>query len=292
MTASMTGFGRGEAFDDKRKITVEIKSVNHRYLDINIRLPRKMNFFETVIRSEIKRRIARGKIDVCVSCEDLVEADTAVKYNKNTAEAYLGYLRSMAEDFGLEDDIRVSSLSRYPDVFTTGDVPVDEDELTGLTMKALTGALDRLIAVRAKEGGELAANLTEKLHHMLINVARIEEREPLIVSEYRARLMAKVQELLGNVQIDENRLATELVIFSDKICTDEETVRLRAHIMSMEDTFKAEGDVGRKLDFIAQEMNREANTILSKANDKETSDIAIEIKTEIEKIREQVQNIE
>ncbi len=292
MTASMTGFGRGEASDEFRRITVEIKSVNHRYLDINVRLPRKMNFFETAIRSEIRKRIVRGKVDVFITCDDLSEGDTAVKYSRHTAGAYLAYLRDMAEDFGLDDDVRVSTLSRYPDVLTTEDAPVDEEEITGLTLSALNEAMDRFIGVREKEGAQLKADLVEKLHNMLHNVDLVEERAPEIVSEYRAKLTAKVDELLDNFQMDEGRLASEVILFADKICTDEETVRLRAHILSMEDTLDAEGDVGRKLDFIAQEMNREANTILSKANDLETSNIAIELKTEIEKVREQIQNIE
>ncbi len=292
MIASMTGFGRGECSRDSRKITVELKTVNHRYLDINVRMPKKLGFFETAIRSEIKKRLTRGKVDVFVTYEDLLEGDTAVKYNRHTAEEYLGYLRQMAAEFGLDDDIRVSTLSRYPDVFTTEDAPVDEDELWTLTEAALAEALDKLTAAREREGAELKADIADKLSHMMTNVGLVEARAPGIVADYRAKLEAKVAELLDNVQMDESRIAAEVIIFADKICTDEETVRLKAHISSMRDALTAEGDVGRKLDFVAQEMNREANTILSKANDLETSNLAIELKTEIEKIREQVQNIE
>ncbi len=292
MIYSMTGFGRGEASDDARKITVELKSVNHRYLDINVKMPHKLLFFDTAVRQAIKDRIHRGKVDVFVSYEDLSESDLSVRYNREIAASYLARLREMAEDFSLDDDIRVSTLSRYPEVFTMEEQPVDDYELWTLLAQALNSAMDLFVEVRAREGAQLRADLAEKLDNMLINVKRVEERAPGIMSEYREKLKQKVEELLGNTQIDESRIATEIVLFSDKMCTDEETVRLRSHIVSMKDTLDAEDDVGRKLDFIAQEMNREANTILSKANDLQTSDIAIELKTEIEKIREQVQNIE
>ncbi len=292
MIYSMTGFGRGEASDDARKITVELKSVNHRYLDINVKMPHKLLFFDTAVRQAIKDRIHRGKVDVFVSYEDLSESDLSVRYNREIAASYLARLREMAEDFSLDDDIRVSTLSRYPEVFTMEEQPVDDYELWTLLAQALNSAMDLFVEVRAREGAQLRADLAEKLDNMLINVKRVEERAPGIMSEYREKLKQKVEELLGNTQIDESRIATEIVLFSDKMCTDEETVRLRSHIVSMKDTLDAEDDVGRKIDFIAQEMNREANTILSKANDLQTSDIAIELKTEIEKIREQVQNIE
>ncbi len=292
MIYSMTGFGRGEASDNARKVTVELKSVNHRYLDINVKMPRNLIFFETPVRTMIKDRLRRGKVDAFFSYEDLSESDMNVKYNRAVASEYLGYLREMAQEFSLEDDIRASTLSRYPEVFSMEEQPADEEALLILIERALADALDRFVEVRAREGEQLRSDLAAKLDHMLTNVDRVEERAPQIVSEYRAKLEQKVQELLGDTQIDEGRLATEIILFSDKICTDEETVRLRSHILSMKETLDAEEDVGRKLDFIAQEMNREANTILSKANDLETSNIAIELKTEIEKVREQVQNIE
>ncbi len=293
MINSMTGFGRGESSDEVRKITVELKSVNHRYLDINVKLPRKLNFFETQVRTLIKQTIHRGKVDVFFNYEDLSEQEVRVKYNRGIAAEYLTHLREIAQDFSLEDDIRVSTLSRYPDVLTMEEQTLDEEETWGVMESALRQALERFVEVRSREGEQLSADLTDKLNHMLANVDRIEERGPEIVSEYRARLEQKVRELLDNVQIDEGRLSSEIVLFADKICTDEETVRLRTHIHSMLDTLNEEQeDIGRKLDFIAQEMNREANTILSKANDMETSNIAIELKTEIEKVREQVQNVE
>ncbi len=292
MIKSMTGFGRGEAADCDRKITVEIKSVNHRYLDINVKMPRKLNFFETAVRTMVKDGICRGKVDVFVTYEDLAERDVGVRYNPVLARDYLDHLETMAVDLGLDDDIRVSTLARFPDVFTTEEEPADEEAVLNLLKQAFSEALARLSDVRIREGKQLQANLEEKLSHMLTNVDRVEEREPQIMVEYREKLNAKVRELLGNAQIDENRLATEIVLYADKICTDEETVRLRSHILAMRDALKETEDVGRKLDFLAQEMNREANTILSKANDLATSDIGIELKTEIEKIREQVQNVE
>ncbi len=292
MIKSMTGFGRGEAADDYRKITVELKSVNHRYLDINVKMPRKLNYFETAVRGMVKNGVSRGKVDVFVTYEDLAERDVSVKYSPVLAREYLDYLETMAVDLSLDDDIRVSTLARFPEVLTMEEEPIDEDEVLALLETAFAEALERFVEVRVREGEQLREDLTEKLDHMLTNVDRVEEREPQIVAEYREKLNQKVHDLLADVQIDESRIASEIVIFADKICTDEETVRLRSHIQAMRDALTEEEDVGRKLDFLAQEMNREANTILSKANDLATSDIGIELKTEIEKIREQVQNIE
>ncbi len=292
MIKSMTGFGRCECADEFRKITVEIKAVNHRYFDVNIKMPKKLFFFETAIRSLLKEYISRGKVDVFVSLEDLSDHDVTVTYNEKLAAAYLTQLQKMAADFGLENDIRTSTLSRYPEVLTMSETPLDEEELGALLKAALHGAAQKFVEVREREGAQLAADLEAKLSNMLENVAKIEARGPGIVSDYRKKLENKVAELLGDVQIDESRLLAELVFFADKICTDEETVRLRSHIASMQETLKEAEGIGRKLDFIAQEMNREANTILSKANDLTTSGIAIELKTEIEKVREQIQNIE
>ncbi len=292
MIKSMTGFGRAECSDAYRKITVELKSVNHRYFDVNIKIPKKLNFFETSIRTILKEYIQRGKVDVFFTYEDLSERDVRVKYNKELAGEYLAKLRQMAEDFGLENDIRTSMLSRYPEVLSMSEEPMDEEEIAELIEQAVRGAAQQFVAVRTREGEKLKQDLVAKLHHMLENVAKVEERAPEILTEYRKKLENKVAELLNDVQIDESRLSSELVFFADKICTDEETVRLRAHIDSMLHTLEQGDGIGRKLDFIAQEMNREANTILSKANDLETSNIAIELKTEIEKVREQIQNIE
>lgn len=292
MAKSMTGFGRSEMSDEYRKVSVELKSVNHRYFDVNIKMPKKLNFFEAAIRTVLKEYIQRGKVDVFISYEDLSGKDVMVKYNKELAGEYLHYLRQMSEDFGLEDDIGAGALARYPEVFSMEDVPMDEDGIWSVLDKTLRLALEQFVAARAKEGESLKADLIAKLNNMLVNIEKVEERAPGILSEYRQKLESKVFELLGDTQMDESRLSSEIVFFADKICTDEETVRLRSHIQSMIDTLESAEAIGRKLDFIAQEMNRESNTILSKANDLETSNIAIELKTEIEKVREQIQNIE
>ncbi|MBS5190982.1 MAG: YicC/YloC family endoribonuclease [Eubacterium ramulus] len=292
MIKSMTGFGRCELSNEKRKITVELKSVNHRYLDVNIRMPKKLNFFESAIRTLLKEYMQRGKVDMFISYEDYSEQTLAVKYNATIAKEYLTYLQQMADEFNLENDIRVSSLSRYPEVLTMEEQSADEDELWSDLSQAIREACTQFVATRTTEGEHLKQDLVEKLHHMRDNVDKVEQRAPQIIAEYRSKLMEKVNELLGDTQIDEARLSTEIVLFADKICTDEETVRLKSHITSMLNALERSEGIGRKLDFIAQEMNREANTILSKSNDLETSDIAIELKTEIEKVREQIQNIE
>lgn len=292
MIRSMTGFGRCELSDDYHKITVELKSVNHRYFDVSIRMPKKLNSFEAAIRTLLKDYIQRGKVDVYISCEDLSQQDVQVRYNRAIAAEYLGYLREMAEEFGLENDIRVSTLSRYPEVFSMEEAGTDEEELWKLLEQTLRSALDQFVLTREAEGEKLKADLAGKLHHMLENVDRVEERAPQLLKEYREKLETKVADLLADTQIEESRLSAEIVLYADKICTDEETVRLRAHIQSMLDALESPEGIGRKLDFIAQEMNRESNTILSKANDLETSNLAIDLKTEIEKVREQIQNIE
>ncbi len=292
MIKSMTGFGRCEMADGNRKFTVEIKSVNHRYLDVNIKMPKKLNFFESAIRNLLKEYIERGKVDVFISYEDYTEDNFALKYNEDVAAQYLVYLQQMSEKFGIENDIRVSALSRYPEVFTMEEQNVDEKELWAGLERTIRSAAEQFVESRIAEGERLRSDLIEKLKGMLAYVDYIEERSPQILQEYRQRLEEKVQELLGDKQIDDARIAMEVTIFADKICVDEETVRLRSHIQSTMDTLNAGGGMGRKLDFIAQEMNREANTILSKANDLKISDTGINLKTDIEKVREQIQNIE
>ncbi len=292
MIKSMTGFGRGEATENARRFTVEIKAVNHRYFDVNIKMPKKYGFFEVQVRNTLKNYMQRGKIDVFISCEDFSEENYSLKYNGALAAEYLKYYRQMAEELGVDNDIRVSSLSRSPEVFTLEECTDNDEAIWETLEQALKTACEQFVAAREREGEALKADLLSKLAHMDENVSRIETRYPAIVEEYTQRIRDKVNELLGDTQIDEARLATELVMFSDKICTDEETVRLHSHIASMSSELNHGGNVGRKLDFIAQEMNREANTILSKANDLETSGIAIDLKTEIEKVREQIQNIE
>ena len=292
MIKSMTGFGRCEVTEGNRKYTVEMKSVNHRYLDVNMKMPKALNFFESTIRNVLKEYMERGKVDLYITYEDFSEERFSLKYNEELAGEYLTHLNAMAEKFGLENDIRVSTLSRYPDVFTMEEIETDEKELWAGLEKAIRGAAEQFVTSRITEGEHLKADLCAKLDTMLSYVDFIEERSPVIMKDYRERLEAKVQELLGDRQIDDGRIATEVTIFADKICVDEETVRLRSHIKGMKAALEAGGSIGRKLDFIAQEMNREANTILSKANDLEISDTGINLKTDIEKVREQIQNIE
>jgi uncharacterized protein (TIGR00255 family) len=292
MIKSMTGFGRCEIAENSRKFTVEMKSVNHRYLDVNIKMPKALNFFESAIRSELKNYIARGKVDLFITYEDMSEHKQTVRYNRDVAAEYMKYLGQMAEEFGLDNDVRVSTLSRYPEVFTMEEAGVDEEELWKELQKAIDGAAEMFVESRITEGEHLKTDLIEKLDGMIKIVDIISERSPQIISEYRRRLEDKVRELLGDTTVDEGRLLTEVTIFADKVCVDEEIVRLKSHIETTKQTLLQGGSIGRKLDFIAQEMNREANTILSKANDLEISNCAIELKTEIEKVREQIQNIE
>ena len=292
MIKSMTGFGRCEVEEGNRKVTVEMKSVNHRYLDVNIKMPKKLSFFESSIRNELKNYVQRGKIDIFISYEDFSENNVCIKYNKELAAEYLKYLREMSTEFGLDDDIRVSTLSRYPEVFSMEEQMVDEEEIWKVLSKAIDGAAESFVETRIKEGQNLADDLVAKLDGMLEHVAFIEERSPQLMDEYRKKLEDKVKELLGDAAVDENRLLTEVTIFADKVCVDEEIVRLKSHIETTKQTLIDGGSIGCKLDFIAQEMNREANTILSKANDLDISNRGIELKTEIEKVREQIQNIE
>ena len=292
MIKSMTGFGRCEHVQGNRKFTVEIKAVNHRYFDVNIKMPKKFNFFESAIRSVMKEYIQRGKVDVFITCEDDTENNFSLKYNENIAGEYLKYYRRMAEHFGLKDDITVSVLGTCPEVFAMEEQTVDEEEIWALLETALRGALKQFVGTRTREGENLRNDLIGKLDGMLRDVDAVETRYPHVLEEYSSRLREKVDALLTDSQMDESRLAAEVILYADKICTDEETVRLRSHIEGMKTELLQGGSIGRKLDFVAQEMNREANTILSKANDLQTSNLAINLKTEIEKVREQIQNIE
>lgn len=292
MIKSMTGFGRAELQDEVRRFTVEIKSVNHRYLDFNMKMPKKLSVFEAAIRGVLKEYMQRGKVDVFISCEDFSSGRMQLHYNSELAGRYLEYFRQMEKEFALENDIKVSHLSRCPEVLTMEEQEIDVEELWSELEKALRAAGEQFAASRQVEGENLKRDLTAKLDSLQANVRRVEERAPEILSEYRNRLETKMKELLEDTQMEDSRIAAEVVIFADKICTDEETVRLNSHIENMKTALNDGEGIGRKLDFIAQEMNREANTILSKANDLETTNIAIELKTEIEKIREQIQNIE
>ena len=292
MIKSMTGFGRAEASDSDRKITIEMKSVNHRYFEPAMKMPKKLNIYEAGIRTILKKYINRGKVDIFVTYEDYSESKFCLKYNEELANEYMSIFNYMAEQFDIPNDITVSSLSHYPEVITMEEQSGDDDAVWHLLEKAVENACVQFVESRITEGEKLKADLLEKLDYMTGLVDEIENRSPGIIEEYRQRLEDKVAELLGYTPVDENRIATEVTIYADKICVDDETVRLRSHIESTKDELIEGGSVGRKLDFIAQEMNREANTILSKANDLETSNCAISLKTEIEKVREQIQNIE
>lgn len=292
MVKSMTGFGRAEFQNEKRKLTAEIKSVNNRYLDFNIRMPKKYSLFEAAIRSTLKEYMQRGKVDVYISSEDFSEGTNSLVCNTALAGEYLSYCRKLGETFNLENDVRVSDLTRFPEVFVLNEAEENEEEIWTVLEKVLREAAERFDEARLLEGKRLESDLLEKLDDMKAKVTLIEEHEPEILSEYRNKLEEKVREILVDKEIDEDRIAAEVVIYADKICTDEETVRLKSHIDQMKKELENGSGVGRKLDFLTQEMNREANTSLSKAGDLITSDIGIELKTEIEKIREQIQNIE
>jgi uncharacterized protein (TIGR00255 family) len=292
MVKSMTGYGRSEKVTPLAKCSVEIKSVNHRYLDMSIKLPRKLNMFEADIREVLKDYIQRGKVDVFVSYEDYSKESVNIKYNQEIAAEYMKYFVKMAEDFELDDDIRVSTLARMPEVLVSEDENINEDEIWKLVKDVLIEACDAFVVSRIKEGENLRTDLLEKLEAMSKNVAFIEERYPKTIEDYKNRLTTKIKEVLEDKQIDESRILTEVCIYSDKVCVDEEMVRLKSHIEAVKEALTTGGCVGKRLDFLAQELNREANTTLSKSTDIEISNVAITIKTEIEKIREQIQNIE
>ena len=292
MIKSMTGFGRSEIVKGNRKISVEIKSVNHRYLEAGIKMPKKLNVFESRMRDLLKKYATRGKIDIFINYEDDSESQVNLKFNQNIADEYMAIFNNMSEKYNLKNDMTVGGLARFPEVITMDEVQEDEEELWHFIEEAMKAALEQFVNTRILEGENLKKDLLGKLDHMEELVAFVEKRSPEIMKEYRSKLESKVKELLGDTTIDESRIATEVIIYAEKICVDEETVRLRSHIEHARKCLNEDGGIGRKMDFIAQEMNREANTTLSKANDIEISNAAIDLKTEIEKVREQIQNIE
>lgn len=292
MIRSMTGFGRGESANELLKFTAEVKTVNHRYLDAGVRMPKEYSYLETSVRSELKKYIGRGKVDVCVTCDVIGEPDYELQLNEHLAQEYVDAYRRLEQKFALKDDLTVSRLGSLNGILTLTEKSMDEDQVWAVLQDALDKALAMLVSVRSAEGENLKTDLLGKLDEMDGLVLQIEERYPEIIRQYRERIRQKVSEVLEDQKADESRIAAEVVLYADKLATDEETVRLKSHIDSMRKELIKGGDVGRKLDFIAQEMNRESNTILSKANDLRTADIGISLKTDIEKIREQVQNIE
>ena len=292
MIRSMTGFGHGEVSNDKnQKVTVEMKSVNHRYCDISLKLPKKLAMFEANIRNIMKEYASRGKIDIYVSYEDLSETAVSLHYNQAMAEEYMQVFKKMQEDFNIETKITAEALAKYPEVVTIEEVQQDEEVWWELLEAALRQAAEKFVETRTIEGANLKRDLLGKLDQMAADVAFIEERSPQIIAEYRSKLEEKVKEFLEDSTIEENRIAAEVTLYADKIAVDEEIVRLQSHISSMTDVLESDESIGRKLDFMAQEMNREANTILSKSSDVDLADHAIELKTNVEKVREQIQNI-
>lgn len=292
MIKSMTGFGCGEKETEQFKIAVEMKSVNHRYCDLSVKLPRRFYALESQIRNIMKDYVTRGKTDVYISYENHGETGCRVQYHPDVAGEYVDAIDQAREMFGLEQGLTGTDLVRFPEVITLSEEKQDVQEIFPDLEEVLRQAGTRFVEAREMEGANLHRDILKKLDYIEGLVAYVEERSPEMLEEYREKIYKKVKELLGENKLDESALATELIVYADKVCVDEETVRLRSHVNNMRETLQKEESIGRKLDFIAQEMNREANTILSKANDKALSEYAIDLKTEIEKIREQIQNIE
>ncbi|SCX78185.1 TIGR00255 family protein [Pseudobutyrivibrio sp. AR14] len=292
MVRSMTGYGKGIAENSDARVTIEMKSVNHRYLDLNIKLPKKLNFLESTIRNKISESVFRGKVDVYITLNEHSDACYQVSINDAIAQKYYDSISAMADKLGIDNDMKASSISRLPDVIELEEMDADEDSLKTLVLEALDACVAQFVDSRIAEGNRLETDLIAKMDEMLVLVDRLEARSPQIIEEYRARLKTKVSELLEDTHIDEARVAQEVVIYADKICIDEEMVRLKSHVSETRGVFDLDKEVGRKLDFLAQELNREANTILSKSTDVEIADIGITLKTLIEKVREQIQNIE
>lgn len=289
---SMTGFGRAEVSNDQYRLSVEVKSVNSRFLDLSIKMPKKFNALEANIRNTVKEYISRGKVDLFITYESFSEKGKPLRLDLPLAKEYLESMRTLVNALGVEDNVKVTNLASLPDVLVLSEESEDDDALWESLKPSLTGALKRFSETRVMEGENLQQDLLGKLAEMEAIVNRIDERSPEITATYEARLRAKVSELLEGTGIDEARIVQEVTIYSDKICTDEERVRLHSHIKNMRTKLQNGGLVGRELDFVAQEMNREANTTLSKANDLIVSEDAIGLKTLIEKIREQIQNLE
>ena len=292
MIKSMTGYGRAVQTANGREFTVEVRSVNNRYLDCNVKLPRMVSFAEDAVKQAVKNAISRGKVDVYITIKSEAETDTKITLNAAVVEGYLGAMRQMVDSYGVRDDISVSTLSRLPEVFTVEKPEVDEEQLKNDLLQAVSAALESYNAFREAEGAALDADLRSRGNTILELVAQVEAGNGQTVIDYRTKLYNKLKEVLANTSIDESRILTEAAIFADKVAVDEETVRLRSHLEQMNNMLTAGGAMGRKLDFLLQEMNREANTIGSKCTDVRLARIVVDIKAELEKIREQTQNIE
>ena len=289
---SMTGYGRAVETVNGREFTVELRSVNNRYLDCSVRLPRTLSFAEDAVKQAVKASVSRGKVDVFISLRSEAGDEVVVNLNKAVLEGYLTAMRQMVAEYGVQDDISVSAVSRLPEVFSVEKPQVDEEQLQKDLLQVVAKALEGYDAMRCAEGEALDRDLRSRGQTILQLVSQVEEGNGKTVSDYRARLEAKIKEVLANTAIDESRILTEAAIFADKVAVDEETVRLRSHLKQMNTMLSAGGAVGRKLDFLLQEMNREANTIGSKCTDVNLARIVVDIKAELEKIREQTQNIE
>lgn len=292
MICSMTGFGRSELVNETLKLTVELKSVNHKYLELNVKMPRKFNAFEAKIRNSLKKYATRGKVDLFINYDNQSESQKSLKYNSTLAKEYYDYYKAIQQELGLDEDIKVSTIAKCPEVIVLEEQQIDEEELWAVIEPVLNQAFAAFRDARSIEGESLKNNILEKLEDMIRIVDFIESHLPEIITEYRTKLEDRVKEFLENSLIDESRIAAEVTMYSDKVAVDEELVRLRTHIKNMRDILIKGGEVGRNLDFLAQEMNRESNTILSKSNNIDITNCGIELKTCIEKIREQVQNIE
>jgi len=289
---SMTGYGRAVETIDGREITAELRSVNNRYLDCTVKMPRLYAFAEDSVKTHVKSAISRGKVDVFIAVNVMEDMQMRISVNHPVLEGYLSAMRSIASDYGVRDDISVTALSRLPDVFVVEKAEEDEEKLTQDILSVVDKALEKFTAMRTTEGAALEADLRGRAATILTLVEKVEQRSPVTLAEYRARLTEKMQEVLQSTTIDEGRILQEAAIYADKIAVDEETVRLRSHLNQLETMLTNGGAIGRKLDFLLQELNREANTIGSKGNDLEQARTVVEIKAELEKIREQTQNIE
>ena len=292
MLKSMTGYGRAQSILNGRDILVEIRSVNHRYYEYSSRVPRTYSYIDEKLKAMLKTGISRGKVEISVSINNIEGRDTEIAVNKGASEGYVNALRGVADELGLTDDLSLSKLIKLPDIFTIQKTPDDEEQVWEDVAAVAQEALDRFVEMRAVEGERLRSDVLEKSDTILALVQKVEEQSPRTVEAYRKRLYQKLTEILENKDIDQQRILTEAAVFAEKIAVDEETVRLRSHISQLRSMMDCTEAVGRKLDFIAQEMNREVNTIGSKAQDLSITKLVVDMKAEIEKIREQIQNVE
>ncbi len=292
MIKSMTGYGRGQQIIDGREITVEIKSVNHRYFEFSARVPRAYGYLEEKLKSFVQSKVFRGKVDVGVTIFNIEGKDAQIEVNQSIAVGYVDALRKANETIGLNDDLSLSQLIRLPDIFNVVKTTEDEEVIWNLVKTVAEEALNNFVSMRETEGQKMKDDIKSRLAYIGELVSKVEERSPKVTEAYRERLYNKISEILNDKKIDEQRILTEAAIFSEKTAVDEETVRLKSHIQQFSELLESTESVGRKLDFLIQEFNRESNTIGSKAQDVEITRIVVELKSEIEKIREQIQNIE